>query len=178
MTGRAVQVAVCGPGECTPEDRDHAHQTGRLLAGHGAVVVCGGLGGVMAAAAAGARAAGGVTVGVLPGADRAAAGPDLTVALPTGLGQARNNVIVNAADAVIVIGGSWGTLSELALAMRRAAVPVVQIGGWRVHDRHGRPLAGVRHAAGPAEAVEATGLFRGPAPGGQWAENPPSTKTD
>lgn len=154
-----VQVAVCGPGECTEREWDCAHRTGRLLAEHGAVVVCGGHGGVMAAAAAGARAAGGTVVGVLPAADRSAAGPDLTVALPTGLGQARNNLIVNAADAVIVIGGSWGTLSELALAMRRGTVPVVQLGGWRVHDEDGRPVGGVVHAADPAEALRATGLF-------------------
>ncbi|MEU8804587.1 TIGR00725 family protein [Spirillospora sp. NPDC048819] len=154
-----VQVAVCGPGECTEREWDHAHETGRLLAAHGAVVVCGGHGGVMAAAAAGARGAGGIVVGVLPAADRSAAGPDLTVVLPTGLGQARNNVVVNAADAVIVVGGSWGTLSELALAMRRSAVPVVQLAGWRVHDEDGRPLGGVVHAADPAEAVGATGLF-------------------
>ena len=160
-----VQVAVCGPGECTPQEWDQAHRTGRLLAERGAVVLCGGLGGVTAAAAAGARAAGGIAVGVLPAADRAAAAPDLTVALPTGLGQARNNVIVNAADAVIVIGGSWGTLSELALAMRRGTVPVVQIGGWSVRDQDGRPAGGIVHAAGPAEAVAATGLFARPAGG-------------
>ncbi|MGW2315041.1 SLOG cluster 4 domain-containing protein, partial [Actinomadura luteofluorescens] len=84
----AVQVAVCGPGECTERQWDHAYETGRILAGRGAVVVCGGHGGVMAAAAAGARTAGGLVVGILPAADRAAAGPDLTVAVPTGLGQA------------------------------------------------------------------------------------------
>ncbi|RKS73497.1 hypothetical protein BZB76_4190 [Actinomadura pelletieri DSM 43383] len=154
-----MQVAVCGPADCTERQWDHAYQTGRLLAGHGAVVICGGLGGVMAAAAAGARAAGGVTVGLLPAADRAAAGPDLTVALPTGLGQGRNTVIVNAADAVIVVGGSWGTLAELALAMRRGTVPVVQLGGWRIHDEDGHPVGGIVHATDPADAVRATGLF-------------------
>ncbi|MFC5751365.1 TIGR00725 family protein [Actinomadura rugatobispora] len=155
----AVQVAVCGPGECTGRERAEAREVGRLLAGRGAVVVCGGYGGVMAAVAAGARSAGGVVVGVLSGADRAGAAPDLTVALPTGLGQARNALIVNAADAVIVVGGSWGTLSELAMAMRRGRVPVVQLGGWRVVDGDGRPLAGVRYAADPAEAVRLTGLW-------------------
>ncbi|TMQ86822.1 TIGR00725 family protein [Actinomadura soli] len=154
-----VQVAVCGPGECTERDFGHAHETGRLLAARGAVVICGGHGGVMAAAAAGARAAGGITVGVLPEADRAAAAPGLTVALPTGLGQARNTLIVNAADAVIVVGGSWGTLSELALAMRRGTVPVVQLGGWRIHDQDGHPLGGVVHADRPEDAVRATGLW-------------------
>lgn len=155
----AVQVAVCGPAECTERDWDRAHETGRLLAGRGAVLICGGHGGVMAAAAAGARSAGGTVVGVLPAADRSAAGPDLTVVLPTGLGQARNNVIVNAADAVIVVGGSWGTLSELALAMRAGRVPVVQLGGWLVHDEDGRPVAGIVHATDPADAVQATGLW-------------------
>ncbi|MEV4679034.1 MULTISPECIES: TIGR00725 family protein [Actinomadura] len=155
----AVQVAVCGPGECTEREWDLAYETGRLLAVRGAVVVCGGLGGVMAAAAAGARAGGGITVGVLPAADRAAAGPDLTVAVPTGLGQARNNLVVNAADAVIAVGGSWGTLSEIALAMRAGRVPVVQLGGWRVHDEDGRPAGGIVHAADPAAAVDATGLW-------------------
>ena len=150
---------MCGPGECTERDWDHAYETGRLLALRGAVVICGGHGGVMAAAAAGARTAGGTTVGVLPAADRAAAAPGLTVTLPTGLGQARNNVIVNAADAVIVVGGSWGTLSELALAMRRGTVPVVQLGGWRVTDEDGRPVGGIVHAAGPEDAVRATGLW-------------------
>ncbi|MFA1547088.1 TIGR00725 family protein [Actinomadura chokoriensis] len=155
----AVQVAVCGPGECTEREWDHAYETGRLLAGRGAVVVCGGLGGVMAAAAAGARTAGGTVVGVLPAADRAAAGPDLTVAVPTGLGQARNNVIVNAADALIAVGGSWGTLSEIALALRAGRIPVVQLGGWRVLDGEGRPAGGIVHAADPAAAVDATGLW-------------------
>ncbi|TDB75455.1 TIGR00725 family protein [Actinomadura sp. KC216] len=154
-----VQVAVCGPGECTEREWDHAHRTGSLLAARGAVVVCGGHGGVMAAAAASARAAGGITVGILPEADRAAAGPDLAVALPTGLGQARNALIVNAADAVILVGGSWGTLSELALAMRRGTVPVVQLGGWRIHDPDGHPLGGIVHVADPEDAVRATGLW-------------------
>ncbi|WP_141575264.1 TIGR00725 family protein [Actinomadura sp. WMMA1423] len=165
----ALQVAVCGPGECTERQWDHAYETGRILAGRGAVVVCGGHGGVMAAAAAGARTAGGAVVGILPAADRAAAGRDLTVIVPTGLGQARNNVIVNAADAVIAVGGSCGTLSEIALAMRAGRVPVVQLGGWRVLDEDGRPVGGVVHAQDPAAAVDATGLWhrpRGPAPGG------------
>jgi uncharacterized protein (TIGR00725 family) len=125
---------------------------GRLRAGRGAVVICGGYGGVMAAVAAGAGAAGGTVVGLLSGADREGACPDLTVVIPTGIGQARNVLIVNSADAVIVVGGSWGTLSELAHAMR-GGVPVVQLGGWRVLDQDGHVLPGVRHAATPAEAV-------------------------
>ncbi|QFG19839.1 dethiobiotin synthetase [Actinomadura sp. WMMB 499] len=150
---------MCGPSACTPRRRDDAHEIGRLLAARGAVVVCGGHGGVMAAAAAGAAGAGGAVVGVLPGDDRAGADPHLTVVLPTGLGQARNNLIVGAADAVIAVGGSWGTLSEIALAMRRGHAPVVQLGGWRVHDEDGRPVGGVRHARDPADAIALTGLW-------------------
>ncbi|MEU7879740.1 TIGR00725 family protein [Microbispora bryophytorum] len=146
------QVAVCGPGECTPQEAEAARDVGRLLAGRGVVVLCGGYGGVMAAAAAGAREAGGVVIGVLSGRDRAGASPDLTVALPTGLGEARNALIVRAADAVLVVGGSWGTLSELALA-RRGGTPVITLGGWRILDAEGRPVPGPVAAAGPAEAV-------------------------
>ncbi|MEU6430013.1 TIGR00725 family protein [Microbispora sp. NPDC046973] len=146
------QVAVCGPGECTPQEAEAARDVGRLLAERGAVVLCGGYGGVMAAAAAGARGAGGVVVGVLSGRDRTGASPDLTVALPTGLGEARNALIVRAADAVVVVGGSWGTLSELALA-QRGGTPVVTLGGWRLLDAAGRPVPGPVAAAGPADAV-------------------------
>lgn len=154
-----LQVAVCGPRNCPEPDWAHAYEVGRLLAEREAVVVCGGQGGVMAAVASGARSCGGVVVGVLPGADRVNAGADLTVAIPTGLGEGRNNVIVNAADAVIVVGGSWGTLSELALAMRAGRVPVVQLGGWRVLDEEGHALSGIRHASTPEEAVALTGLW-------------------
>lgn len=146
------QIAVCGPGECTPQEAEAARAVGRLLAERGAVVLCGGYGGVMAAAATGAREGGGVAVGVLSGRDRSGASPDLTVALPTGLGEARNALIVRAADAVVVVGGSWGTLSELALA-QRGGTPVITLGGWQVLDAEGRPVPGPVPAAGPAEAV-------------------------
>ncbi|MEU6650066.1 TIGR00725 family protein [Streptomyces sp. NPDC046900] len=156
----AVQVAVCGPAQCGERERALAYELGRLLAERGAAVICGGHGGVMAAVAAGARSRDGLVVGVLPGADRAGAAPDLSVAIATGLGQARNSVIVHSGDAVIVVGGSWGTLSELALAVRRGGVPVVQLGeGWRLVDRDGREPPGVRRARTPAEALELTGLW-------------------
>lgn len=148
-----VQVAVCGPRECVDEDERGAYEVGRILAERGAVVICGGYTGVMAAVAAGARRAGGTVVGVLSRPDRAGASPDLSVALATGMGEARNAIIVRSADAVIVVGGSWGTLSELALAMRRGDVPVVQLGGWKILDRDGRPVPGVRHADSPGDAV-------------------------
>ncbi|MFF0245642.1 TIGR00725 family protein [Streptosporangium sandarakinum] len=120
-----IQVSVCGPRDCTGEDESNAREVGRLLAERGAVVICGGYAGVMAAVAAGARSAGGTVVGVLSRPDREQANPDLSVVIPTGVGEARNGIIANSGDAVIVIGGSWGTLSELALAMRHGRVPVV-----------------------------------------------------
>jgi uncharacterized protein (TIGR00725 family) len=123
-------------------------------------VLCGGYGGVMGAAAEGARAAGGTVVGVLSGADRAEAHPALSAAVATGMGQARNAILTGSADAVIVVGGSWGTLSELAHAMRRG-VPVVQIGGWRLHDAGGRPVPGPVSAGSPEDAVHLTGLWPG-----------------
>lgn len=113
----------------------------------------------MAAVTEGARAEGGTVVGVLSGADRTAAHPGLTAALATGMGQARNAIIVGSADAVIVVGGSWGTLSEVAIAMRHGAVPVVQLGGWRLRDAEDRPVPGPSQAATPEEAVRLTGLF-------------------
>jgi uncharacterized protein (TIGR00725 family) len=149
-----MQVAVCGPARCTEAERRSAYRVGELLAQRGAVVVCGGGSGVMAAVAAGARSAGGLVVGVLPGADRSTASADLTAAVVTNLGQARNVVVVSSADAVIVVGGSWGTLSELAHAMRRGGVPVVTLGGWRVVDDHGDPVPGPVAAATPEEAVD------------------------
>lgn len=154
-----VQVSVCGPGDCSEQEARQAHEVGRLLAVRGAVVICGGHGGVMAAVAAGARSAGGVVVGILPGSGREHAFPDLSVVLPTGLGEARNALIAGCGDAVIAIGGSWGTLSEIALAMRRGRVPVVQFGGWRVVDGDGMPIPGVLTAESPDEAVRLTGLW-------------------
>lgn len=120
-------VAVVGPGEPTAEEESAAEVVGTELGRAGALVVCGGLGGVMAAACRGAVAAGGTTLGLLPGTERAAANPWVTVAVPTGLGEARNALVVRSADAVIAVGGSYGTLSEIALALR-AGTPVV---GWR-----------------------------------------------
>lgn len=104
---------------------------GRLLAERGAAVVCGGLGGTMEAACRGARSGGGTTIGLLPGFDRADANPYVDVAIPTGLGEARNALIVRAADAVIALGGGYGTLSEIALALR-AGKRVVGVGTWEI----------------------------------------------
>ena len=137
-------VAVIGPGEATAEQVGAAEQVGRRLAERGAVIVCGGLGGVMAAACRGAQMAQGTSVGLLPGRDRAAANEWVTVALPTGLGELRNGLIVRAAEAVIAIGGGYGTLSEIGLALR-AQAPVIGLGTWEID--------GVEPVAEPEEAV-------------------------
>ncbi|GAA1962167.1 TIGR00725 family protein [Catenulispora subtropica] len=151
----AIQIAVCGPAEASEQECDHARQVGKLLARRGAVVICGGYGGVMAAVAAGAREADGTVVGVLSRADREDANPDLTIAIPTGMGQARNVVIINSADAVIAVGGSWGTMSEVALALRRGTAPVVCLGGWHVDGDDGRPVpTGPVYVLTPDEAVD------------------------
>lgn len=152
----AIQIAVCGPSEASEEEYEHAFEVGGLLARRGVVVICGGYGGVMAGVAAGARGAGGTVVGVLSRADREQANADVTIAVATGMGEARNAVIVNSADAVIAIGGSWGTLSEIALALRRGTIPVVCLGGWHVESDDGHPVAdGPVYVATPDAAVEA-----------------------
>jgi uncharacterized protein (TIGR00725 family) len=148
------QVAVCGPRECTAEEAAHAYRVGQVLAERGAVVICGGGGGVMAAVAGGARSRDGVVVGVRPGDSREGTSADLSATIVTNLGEARNAVIVWSADAVIAVGGSWGTLSEVALAMRRGGIPVVSLGGWTVHAHDGNLVPGVLKAATPEEAVD------------------------
>lgn len=123
-------IAVIGPGDgATDDDRTHARDAGERLAREGVVVLSGGLGGVMGAAAEGVRAGGGTCVGLLPGSSRAEAHPAHSVAIPTGLGEMRNALLVRAADAVLAINTSWGTMSEVALAVR-TGVPVVMLGGW------------------------------------------------
>lgn len=124
-----LYIGVVGTGE-TDEVTDRlAEDVGRLLAEQGAVLVCGGLGGVMAAACRGARSAGGVTVGLLPGDRREDANPYVSVAIATGLGEMRNPLIVRAVDALVAIGGGAGTLSEIAFA-RKTGRPVVGIHSW------------------------------------------------
>jgi uncharacterized protein (TIGR00725 family) len=123
-----------------------AEAVGRGLAARGAVVVCGGLGGAMEAACRGAKEAGGMTVGLLPGLDRRDANPYVDVAVTTGLGEARNALVVRAADALIAVGGGYGTLSELGLALRTGK-RVIGLGTWEID--------GIEPASSPEEAVEA-----------------------
>lgn len=121
---RPARVAVCGAAAASPELLDAAEEVGRLLARAGAVLICGGRGGIMQAVARGAALAGGLTIGILPGGSASEANPYITIPLPTGMGEGRNVLVVRSADAVIAIGGEWGTLSEIALA-RKIGVPVV-----------------------------------------------------
>jgi len=146
-------IALCGPGQANDQEVAWAEQVGRLVAQAGAVLVCGGLGGVMDAAARGAESVGGISVGLLPGEERDEAGPHLTVAVPTGLGEARNALVVRAADAVIAISGEFGTLSEIALALKMGK-PVVGLSTWEL-AKGGRPVDAIVRATTPEEAVKA-----------------------
>jgi len=124
-------IGVVGAGDADAAQEGRAHAVGRELAAAGAVVVCGGLGGVMAAACRGARESGGLTVGLLPGSDRSAGNAWLTVAVPTGMGELRNGLVVRASDGLVAVGGGFGTLSEIALALKLGR-PVVGVGTWDI----------------------------------------------
>ncbi|WOX55004.1 MULTISPECIES: TIGR00725 family protein [unclassified Methanoculleus] len=137
-----MQIAVIGRGDCSGEDYGLAEAVGRLIAGNHGTVCCGGLGGVMEAACRGAKEGGGATVGILP--DVGDGNPYLDVVVRTGMGHARNVVLVNSADAVIAVGGGYGTLSEIAIALKTGK-PVYGLLTWKIE--------GVRECATPGEAV-------------------------
>jgi uncharacterized protein (TIGR00725 family) len=144
-------IAVIGGGQCSKAEAGVAEAVGRELARHGAVLVCGGLGGVMEAVCRGADAEGGVTIGVLPGEDRAAANPHVQIPIVTGMGYARNVAVVRSAQAVIAVGGSYGTLSEIAHA-RQAGLPVIGLNTWSL-SRNGEADSSIVPAQSPEEAV-------------------------
>lgn len=149
---RALTIAVVGAGTPAPTTDLLAEEVGRRVAEAGALVVCGGLGGVMAAACRGAVEAGGTTVGILPGEDPSGANPWVRVAVPTGLGELRNGLVVRAADALVAVGGEYGTLSEIALALKLGR-PVVGLGTWRLIGPGGEEDRSVVVAADPEGAV-------------------------
>jgi uncharacterized protein (TIGR00725 family) len=160
VAAAALYVAVVGASQPTAAQAAAAEEAGRALAVAGAVVITGGRGGVMAAASRGAAQAGGVVVGILPGGDRREANEWVGVALATGLGELRNGLIVRTSDAVLAVGGAYGTLSEIALALAQG-VPVVGLDTWTID--------GVEVASSPAEAVrrvleQARAGASGPAP--------------
>ena len=149
-------VGVVGPADATASLERTAEEVGRLVAEAGAVLVCGGLGGVMAAACRGAAAGGGLTVGILPGDDRRSANPWVAVPVATGLGELRNGLVVRGSDVLVAVGGGYGTLSEVALALKIGR-PVVGLGTWGLVRPDGTGDRAVTVATDPASAVEHAG---------------------
>jgi hypothetical protein len=167
-------VAVSGGARADAASCRVAEAVGRELALRGAVVVTGGLGGAMEAACRGASSAGGLTIGILPSDDRDDANPWVDVAIPTGLGEGRNALLVRAADAVVAVAGEFGTLSEIALALRLGR-PVVGLGTWEL-GRGGRPVPAIVAASTPAEAAEsAVALARAGRPSVRGPARPPGS---
>ena len=150
-TVSGIYVGVIGAATCDAATAVLAEEVGREIAVRGGILICGGRGGVMEAAARGARAAGGLVVGILPGTSRREGNPYLTVALPTGLGDARNAVIACASDVLIAVAGGYGTLSEIGFALKMGR-PVVGLFTWEL-SRTGRPFA-VHRAESAREAVD------------------------
>lgn len=142
-------MAVIGAGTADRQEYDQAHRLGQLLAEQGYILICGGLGGIMEAAASGASSRGGEVVGLLPGEDVRAANPFVTRAIATGLGHMRNYLVVLNAGAAVALGGGYGTLSEIALA-KKIGRPVIVLGGWS-------GLEGTVTADGPEQAVRMIG---------------------
>ena len=145
-------IGVIGGAAPTQEEAATAEAVGRALAEAGVVLLCGGMGGVMEAACRGAKSAGGLTIGILPGTYPREANPYVDVPIVTGLRCARNVIIARTAQAVIAIGGSYGTLSEIGFALSFGK-PVVGVGTWEV-NREGHPPAPIVRASTPEEAVE------------------------
>jgi uncharacterized protein (TIGR00725 family) len=145
-------VAVIGDGFCSAETARLAEEVGQQLAEKGAVVICGGLGGVMEAACRGAKAAGGLTVGILPSSSWQDANPYVDIPIVTGMGEARNVVVVGSAQSVIAVSGGYGTLSEIAHALK-LGIPVVGLGSWRLSKEGSDRERGITAATDPADAV-------------------------
>ena len=145
-------IGVIGGGQCSAEDAKLAEAVGRGLARRGAVLVCGGLGGVMEAACKGAKLAGGLNIGILPEDSRYTANPYVDIPIVTGLGYARNVIVVKSSQAVIAIHGSYGTLSEIACALQ-SGIPVIGINTWSL-SVDGQPDASIIPAEDAEDAVE------------------------
>ncbi len=139
-------IGIIGGGDCDSELSGMAEEVGREIAGKGAVLVCGGLGGVMEAAARGAKREGGTTVGILPGTDEKEANPYIDIPIVTGLGHARNVLVVRSSEVLIAIGGRYGTLSEIAIALKLGK-PVIGLRTWDIDQK-------IIRADSPREAAE------------------------
>lgn len=129
-TDRKPLIAIIGGGECSPQQAELIAETAKKVAKNGGNIVCGGLGGTMEAAARGVREGGGLAIGILPGSSKSEANSFIDVALPTGIGEARNVLIVRAADAIIAFEGKYGTLSEISFAMV-SGKPVIAVSAWK-----------------------------------------------
>ena len=144
-------IAVIGGGQCSKEEARLAEAVGQELARRGAVLICGGLGGVMEAACRGASSEGGITIGILPGDNRQVANPYVQIPIVTNIGYARNIAVVKSAQAVIAIDGSYGTLSEIGHALQ-SGIPVIGLNTWSLF-KNGQQDGSIVPAQSPAEAV-------------------------
>ncbi len=151
MTNNKRFVAIIGGGQCSREEARLAEEVGRELAKQGAILVCGGLGGVMEAACKGASSEGGLTIGILPGDSRRPANRYVQIPIVTGMGYARNLAVVKSAQAVIAIGGNYGTLSEISHALQ-SGIPVIGLNTWSL-SRNNRQDNSIILAQNPADAV-------------------------
>jgi len=152
MIDKKKLIAVIGGSQASQKESKLAKEVGRELAKKGAILVCGGLGGVMEAACRGASAEGGLTIGILPGENRREANKYVQIPVVTGIGYARNVAVVKSAQAVIAIGGSYGTLSELGHALQ-SGIPVIGLNTWSI-SKNGKPNSSITPAQTPVEAVE------------------------
>ena len=152
MVDNKKLIAVIGGGQCSSETAKLAEDVGRELAKRGAILICGGLGGVMEAACRGATAEGGMTIGILPGESRRSANLFVQIPIATGMGHARNVAVVKSAQAVIAVDGSYGTLSEIGHALQ-SGIPVIGLGTWSL-SQNGQPDEAIIVAQNPVEAVE------------------------
>jgi len=152
MINKKRFIAVVGSRQPSAQETRLAEEVGSELARKGAILVCGGLGGVMEAACKGTQSEGGVTVGILPGENRQAANPYVQIPIVTGMGYARNVAVVKSAQAVIAIGGNYGTLSEIAHALQ-SGIPVIGLNTWSL-SRNGQLDNSIILAQSPAEAVD------------------------
>ena len=151
MINKKKFIAVIGGNQCSPQEAQLAEEVGRELARRGAILVCGGLSGVMEAACRGASSEGGITIGILPGESRQAANPYVQIPIATGLGYARNLAVVKSAQAVIAIGGSYGTLSEISHALQ-SGIPVIGLNTWSL-SRNNQQDNSIIPAQNAVEAV-------------------------
>ena len=152
MINKKKFIAVIGGSQCSKKEAQLAEEVGRELARRGAILVCGGLGGIMKAACKGASTEGGTTIGIIPGDNRQTANPYVQIPIVTGLGEARNVIVVKSVQAVIAIGGSYGTLSEISHALKNN-IPVIGLNTWSL-ARNGLEDKSIIPARSPGEAVD------------------------